>query len=119
MFLKATLLGEIKDEDKIIQSGSSITKDGTNKIISIHIYGQLEDDAIAEKKNFDFLIEGDTLDAIRGNIRAGVAVLFRQKAKLNYNDWMKDVVAKQRIITAITDDDVSTQFGIKEVTSLD
>ena len=118
-FIKASLLGkELDAQNNIIHNGCTVTKDGTNKTISIHIFGELEDSTTLERKQFDFLIEGDVLEGIRNDLNAGIATLFKSKAKLNYDDWIKDLAEQQKTTTEINKSDILTNFGITEITTL-
>ena len=120
MFKQATILHEIKDaEGKVTQACTTISRNGLNQIISIHIRARLEDDKLIKTKDCDFLIEGDQLAAIQGDIATGVQAILKEKAKVNYTDWQEDLaktVSSETILD--TPQKVTDQFGVTKITKI-
>ena len=120
-FKNCTILHQIKNEEgNIIQHGTIIYKDEKDKIIKILIRAELEDTIVTDKKEFDFIIEGETLESMRSNLFSGIEKLLKEKASLNYTDWEKEL-SKLKEPTALILDDIqkiTDELGIVNITSL-
>ena len=117
---QCNLLYEIKDADgKVTQAGCVITRNALNAIISIRVQAQLEDTVLVDKKNFDFLIEGNELASIQGDIATGVQDILKTKAKTYYDDWQKDLAKTVATVTTLdTAKGITDNFGVDKITKI-
>jgi hypothetical protein len=120
-FVKGLVDGELKDaEGNITQSGTVIHRDGANDIKRVDLRFTLED-SVGNKKQFQTILEGDTLAPI-GNDLTSTAFTnyFKKKSDEFFTDWQKDLdKASEPTPTVVEDKDITGTFSTaKEITSL-
>ena len=99
---------------RIIQA--EITKDAQDKIIKIYLVAQLQDDSIVGTKEFDYVIDGGTLDEIRENLQDGMTKLLTEQSAQKHQEWVKETI--NEVKSDLTPAQIIGQFGFNEITKL-
>ena len=97
---------------------TELMKDGANKIQRIYLVVQIQDDAISGVKQFDYVIDGGTLEEIRGNLKAGALTLVREQVRAKHAEWVVEV-SNAPTTSDLTPAQIKNQFGNDEITKLD
>lgn len=95
-----------------------ITKDSHNTIMKIYVRVEMQDGDLVETKEFDYVVDGSTLDEIRGDLKIGVRNLIKQQIKQKYPEWISETQKLVETTNKLTPAQIATQF-IGEITELD
>mgnify|MGYP007031191812 CR=1 FL=1 len=95
-----------------------LTKDLDNKITKIYFVIEMQDDSLAAVKEFDYVIDGNTLEEIRGTLKLGVQNLIREQVKQKYPEWITEAQKLIETKSDLTPAQIAVQF-ISEITKLD
>ena len=95
---------------------AEVTKDAENKITRIYLVAQLQDDSIVGAKEFDYVIDGGTLDEIRGGLREGIKRLLKEQTVQKHQEWLAEKV--NEVKSDLTPAQIISQFGFNEITKL-
>ena len=106
MFLKAQIIA------------SEITRNAQNEITKIWMQVQMQDDSIAGVKEFDYVIDGGTLDEIRGDLKSGVLNLIKEQARTEHPKWLEETAQAVETKSELTPLQIKGQFGDDQITSL-
>ena len=87
--------------------------------IRIYIVAQLQDTSIAGVREFDYVIDGGTLDEIKDSLKTGIQNLLKQEAKKKHQEWTQEVTEKTEIKSELTPIQIRSQFGTDEIKSLE
>lgn len=97
---------------------AEITKDAQNKITKIYLVSQIQDDAIVGIKDFDYVIDGGTLDEIRSNLKDGIQNLLKEQIRIKHQEWLEEAKKSVEIKQELTPLQIKTQIGFDEITQL-
>ena len=101
---------------KIIKT--ELTKNSQNVITKIHLTVQLQDTTIADTKEFNYIVDGEKLDEIRGDIKSGILQSLKEKTKQNHEEWLKEIEKEIETISDLTSSQIIEEFGIDEIAQL-
>jgi len=97
---------------------AELTRDGDNKITKIYLVIQMQDDAIVGTREFDYVIDGGTLDEIRGDLKAGLARLVKDQTRQKYQEWTEQIRATMETKSDLTPLQIKIQLGINDILTL-
>lgn len=95
---------------------AEVTKDAENKITRIYLVAQIQDDSIIGVKEFDYVIDGGTLDEVRGNLKEGITRLLKEQSAQKHGEWLKEQA--NEVKSELTPAQIIKQFGFSEITKL-
>ena len=97
---------------------SEVTRDAKNEITKIHFVIQIQDNAIAGVKEFDYIIDGGTPNEIKDDLRGGIEKLIKEQTKIMHDQWIQEDQAKVETVSRLNPTEIVNLFGINEITSL-
>ena len=102
------------DYAKIIDA--DITYDAQGQIINIYLTIEVYDNVINTTKIFDWNVDGDILNGVRGNLRNNLPPLLREQIVQKYDEWLKELeVSTQRFKYELTPAVIIQELGFDEV----
>ena len=100
---------------KIIKA--EITRE-KGQISRIYIVCQMQDSAVAGLREFDYVIDGFSLEEIRANFKEGIQRLLKEQVKMKHQEWVEEISNPPEITNELTPAEIITQLGIDEIKTL-
>ena len=97
---------------------SEITRNAQNEITKIWMQVQMQDDSIAGVKEFDYVIDGGTLEEIRADLGTGVLNLVKEQARVEHPKWLEETAQAVETKSELTPLQIKSLFSKDEITSL-
>ena len=97
---------------------SEVTRDKNDEIKKIFLNVQIQDNAIPGVREIDYVVDGGTIDEIRGDLKGGIEKLLKEQVKIEHDKWIQEDQAKVETVSKLNPTEIVNLFGTNEITKL-